>query len=201
MSKTVIVGGVAGGMSAATRLRRLDENHEIVVLERSGYVSYANCGLPYHLGGVIGDRESLLLQSPQSLAARFALDVRVRSEVVAIDRKNRTVRVRDLDNGGEYDESYDHLVLSPGARPFVPDVPGVHRAMALCSPFCTPSARPRKAIRERRPAQRSVRSWISRPRPRSSAAAEWKWRFRWTKSSSTRYLSSSLASPCPPMAR
>ena len=131
MTKTVIVGGVAGGMSAATRLRRLDEEHEIVVLERSGYVSYANCGLPYHLGGVIEDREALLLQSPQSLAARFRLDVRVRAEVVAIDRAHRTVRVRDLDNGGEYDETWDHLVLSPGARPFIPDVPGVRRAMAL----------------------------------------------------------------------
>ncbi|MDQ1682754.1 MAG: hypothetical protein QOH99_1295 [Frankiaceae bacterium] len=131
MTKTVIVGGVAGGMSAATRLRRLDEHHEIVVLERSGYVSYANSCLPYHLGGVIDERDALLLQSPQSLASRFRLDVRVRSEVVAIDRDRCVVRVRDLDNGGEYEESWDHLVLSPGARPIVPDAPGVRRAMAL----------------------------------------------------------------------
>lgn len=129
--KVVIVGGVAGGMSAATRLRRLDEDAEIVVFERGVHVSYANCGLPYYLGGVIEERDALLVQTPEALRARFGLDVRVRSEVVAIDRVARTVRVRDLDGGREYDEPYDRLVLSPGARPFVPDLPGVERARTL----------------------------------------------------------------------
>ncbi len=130
--RTIIIGGVAGGASAATRLRRLDEQHEIVVLERSGYVSFANCGLPYYIGGTIPERRSLLLQTPASLHARFGLDVRVHSEVVAIDVAARTVTVRDLADGGrEYTEAYDHLVLSPGASPIVPPIPGVERALTL----------------------------------------------------------------------
>lgn len=127
--KVVIVGGVAGGMSTAARLRRLDERAEIVVLEKGPHVSYANCGLPYHLGGVIEDRDALLLQTPASLHARFALDVRTGHEVLAVDPAARTVTVRD--GGGTYVEGYDHLVLSPGARPVVPDVPGIERAMTL----------------------------------------------------------------------
>jgi NADPH-dependent 2,4-dienoyl-CoA reductase/sulfur reductase-like enzyme/rhodanese-related sulfurtransferase len=130
--RTIIIGGVAGGASAATRLRRLDEQHEIVVLERSGYVSFANCGLPYYIGGTIADRRNLLLQTPRSLHARFGLDVRVHSEVVAIDTQARTVTVRDLADGGrEYTETYDHLVLSPGASPIVPPIPGAERALTL----------------------------------------------------------------------
>ncbi|WP_030752093.1 FAD-dependent oxidoreductase [Streptomyces griseus] len=129
--KTVIVGGVAGGMSAATRLRRLDEHAEIVVLERGPHVSYANCGLPYHLGGVIAEREALLLRTPASLGARFGLDVRIRHEVLAVDTAARTVLVRDLDTDRTRSETYDHLVLSPGARPVVPPVPGVERALTL----------------------------------------------------------------------
>ena len=129
--RTIIVGGVAGGASAATRLRRLDESHEIVVLERSGYVSFANCGLPYYIGGTIADRRSLLLQTPASLNARFALDVRVNSEVIGIDPVGQSVTVRDLTDGHEYTEHYDHLVLSPGATPIVPDMPGVERALTL----------------------------------------------------------------------
>ena len=129
--KVVIVGGVAGGMSAATRLRRLDEQAEIVVLERGAHVSYANCGLPYYLGGVITDRDALLVQTPQALWNRFRIDVRVRHEVVSIDRKARTVTVRDLETGDAYAESFDRLVLSPGARPFVPELPGVARAHIL----------------------------------------------------------------------
>lgn len=129
--KVVIVGAVAGGMSAATRLRRLRPEYDIVVFERGNEVSYANCGLPYHVGGVIPDRRALLLQTPESLRARFDLDVRVRTEVVAIDRQAQTVRVRDLDNGTEYEESWDHLVLSPGAAPFIPDLPGIERALTL----------------------------------------------------------------------
>jgi len=113
--KTVIVGGVAGGMSAATRLRRLDEAAEIVVFERGPYVSYANCGLPYHVGGVIADRSALLLQTPQSLASRFRLDVRTGHEVVGIDPVARTVSVLDLADGELLVEDYDRLVLAVGA--------------------------------------------------------------------------------------
>jgi NADPH-dependent 2,4-dienoyl-CoA reductase/sulfur reductase-like enzyme/rhodanese-related sulfurtransferase len=129
--KTVIVGGVAGGMSAATRLRRLDESAEIVVLERSGHVSFANCGLPYYVGGVITDRNSLLLQTPASLKARFGLDVRVNSEVVGIDRAAKTVTVTNLVDASSYTESYDTLILAPGAAPFVPPIPGAERALTL----------------------------------------------------------------------
>lgn len=129
--KIVIVGGVAAGMSAATRLRRLAEDAEIVVLEAGDHVSYANCGLPYYAGGVIQDREALLLQTPESLAARFRLDVRVRSQVTGVDAVAHTVTVRDVGTGGEYVETYEHLVLSPGARPVVPPVPGIERALVL----------------------------------------------------------------------
>ncbi|MEV0900700.1 FAD-dependent oxidoreductase [Actinoplanes sp. NPDC049802] len=131
--KTIVVGGVAGGMSAATRLRRLAPEAEIIVFERGPEVSFANCGLPYYAGGVIEHRDDLLLQTPRSLRARFDLDVRVRTEVLAIDREQRRVRVRDLATGREYDETYDHLVLSPGAAPIVPDLPGVERALVLRS--------------------------------------------------------------------
>ena len=123
--KVVIVGGVAGGASAAARLRRLDETAQIVVLERSGYVSYANCGLPYYVGDVIQEAGALSVQTPQSLAARFALDVRVHSEVTAIAPARKTVSVRALDSGKTYEESYDKLILAPGARPVVPNLPGV----------------------------------------------------------------------------
>ncbi|WP_327351273.1 FAD-dependent oxidoreductase [Streptomyces sp. NBC_01304] len=129
--KVIVIGGVAGGMSAATRLRRLDERAEIVVLERGAHVSYANCGLPYYLGGTIAERDDLLLQTPASLEARFRIDVRVRHEVVAIDRAAKTVRVREVKGGREYEETYDKLVLSPGARPFVPELPGIERARTL----------------------------------------------------------------------
>ena len=127
----VIIGGVAGGMSAATRLRRLDESAHIVVIERSGHVSFANCGLPYHVGGVIPERSDLLLQTPTSLGARFGLDVRVRHEAVDVDTDRRVVTVRDLDTGSEAELPYDALVLSTGARPVRPPVPGIERALSL----------------------------------------------------------------------
>ena len=123
--KVIIVGGVAGGATAAARLRRLDESAEIIMIERSGFVSYANCGLPYYIGGTITDRSKLTLQTPQSFRNRFDVDARVRQEVVAIDRAARTVTVRRLDDGTEYVESYDKLILSPGARPVTPDLPGI----------------------------------------------------------------------------
>jgi len=129
--KVVIIGGVAGGMSAATRLRRLDNDAEIIVLERSGHVSYANCGLPYFVGGVIEDEDSLLLQTPASLFNRFRLDVRVDTEAVAIDASTNTVRARDLIKDKTYEIGYDFLILSPGASPIIPPIPGIERALPL----------------------------------------------------------------------
>ncbi len=118
--KIIIIGGVAGGATAAARLRRLNEKAEIVVLERGGYVSYANCGLPYYIGGAITDRKKLTLQTPQSFKNRFNVDVRIRSEAVEILRTKKQVRVRNLETGEEYLESYDKLVYSPGAKAIVP---------------------------------------------------------------------------------
>lgn len=113
--RTIIIGGVAAGMSAATRLRRLDEHRQVTVYERGAHVSFANCGLPYHVGGVIPERSSLLLQTPASLASRFAIDVHVRHEVVAIDTAARTVTVRDLEDGTDRVEAYDDLIIASGA--------------------------------------------------------------------------------------
>ncbi len=123
--KLVIVGGVAGGASAATRARRLSEEAEIVLIERGPDVSFANCGLPYHIGGEIADRKKLLVTTPERLHARFRLDVRVRSSVEAIDRAAKKVRIRDLASGRDYEESYDKLILAPGAAPLRPPIPGV----------------------------------------------------------------------------
>jgi NADPH-dependent 2,4-dienoyl-CoA reductase/sulfur reductase-like enzyme/rhodanese-related sulfurtransferase len=122
--KIVIVGGVAGGATAAARLRRLDEHAEIVVFERSGYISYANCGLPYYIGGVIEAPEALTLQTPESFFARFRVDMRVRHEVAAIHPDTKTVSVKNLETGEEFEESYDKLLLSPGAKPTQPRLPG-----------------------------------------------------------------------------
>lgn len=127
----VIIGGVAGGMSAATRLRRLDPKASITVLERSSYVSYANCGLPYFVGGVISERRDLLLQTPESLHKRFRLDVRVRQDVRGIDRARKIISIHDLENDTDYEMSYDFLILSPGAQPVVPPLPGVEKALTL----------------------------------------------------------------------
>jgi len=129
--KIVIIGGVAGGMSAATRMRRLDAEAEITVIEKSGHVSYANCGLPYYVGGVIEEEEALLLQTPASLHARFRLDVRIASEVISIDPVNKSVVVLNEHTGENYTLAYDKLVLSPGASPVVPPIPGIERAMTL----------------------------------------------------------------------
>ena len=129
--RVVIVGGVAGGMSAATRLRRLDESAEIVVLERSGHVSYANCGLPYFVGGVIEDEDDLLLQTPAKLHERFRLDVRVDSEVVAIDAGSHRLTVRSTTDGTESALDWDKLVLSPGAVSVRPPIPGFERVRSL----------------------------------------------------------------------
>jgi NADPH-dependent 2,4-dienoyl-CoA reductase/sulfur reductase-like enzyme/rhodanese-related sulfurtransferase len=123
--KILIIGGVAGGASAAARARRLDENAEIIVFERGPYISFANCGLPYHIGGEIEQREKLLLQTPESFNSRFNVDIRIQNEILAIDKEAKTVTVHNLLADKEYTESYDALILSPGARPFVPPIAGV----------------------------------------------------------------------------
>lgn len=129
--KTIIIGGVASGMSAATRLRRLDENASITVYERGEHVSYANCGLPYFVGDVIQNRDSLLLQTPEKLWARFRIDVRVKTSVIAINRTAKTVTVRNEATGEEYEDGYDYLVLATGASPRRLDVPGANRTLPL----------------------------------------------------------------------
>jgi NADPH-dependent 2,4-dienoyl-CoA reductase/sulfur reductase-like enzyme/rhodanese-related sulfurtransferase len=150
--KIVIIGGVAGGMSAATRMRRLDADAEIIVIEKSGHVSYANCGLPYYVGGVIEEEEALLLQTPASLHARFRLDVRIASEVLAINPAEKSVEVLNEISGEKYQLSYDKLVLSPGASPVVPPIPGIERAMTLRTVedvekiFTRVSEQPRSAV-------------------------------------------------------
>lgn len=123
--KVVIVGGVAGGASAAARLRRLDENMEIILLERGPYISYANCGLPYYIGGVIEDKEDLLVQTPEDMNQRFNIDIRVNHEVIGINVDDKQVEVEDKVTGQRYLESFDKLVLSPGAEPLRPPIPGI----------------------------------------------------------------------------
>ena len=123
--KIVIVGGVAGGATAAARIRRLDEQAEIVVFERSGFVSYANCGLPYYIGEVIDDPEDLTLQTPESFFSRFRVHMKVHHEVTAIHPDQKSVSVKDLETGAVFEESYDKLLLSPGAKPVIPDLPGI----------------------------------------------------------------------------
>jgi NADPH-dependent 2,4-dienoyl-CoA reductase/sulfur reductase-like enzyme/peroxiredoxin family protein/TusA-related sulfurtransferase/rhodanese-related sulfurtransferase len=123
--KVLIVGGVAGGASFAARLRRLDETAEIIIFERGEYISYANCGLPYYLGGVIKQRSSLLLVTPETMRKRYNVDVRIKQEVTAIDRAARTVSVKDAASGETYVESYDKLILSTGSSPLVPPIPGI----------------------------------------------------------------------------
>ena len=131
--RVLIIGGVAAGASAAARLRRLDETAEITIIERSNHISYANCGLPYYVGDTIKEKSKLTLQSPQSFKSRFNIDSRVNSEALSIDSENKTVRIRDLVTGEEYDQPYDKLVLCPGAKAIVPRIDGVddERVMTL----------------------------------------------------------------------
>lgn len=129
--KVCIIGGVAGGATAAARLRRLDENLEIIIFERGDYISFANCGLPYHVSGRIKERSSLLLQTPEGFWSRFRVEVRLSNEVMAIDTRHKRLRVRNLKAGKEYAESYDHLILSPGAYPFIPPIEGSDAAMFM----------------------------------------------------------------------
>jgi CoA-disulfide reductase len=123
--KILIVGGVAGGASAATRLRRLDETAEIIMFERGKYISFANCGLPYYIGGEIQNREDLLLQTPEGFNRRFNVDVRVRNDVTQIEPEKKQINVKNLDTGKTYTETYDKLILSPGAEPVRPPIPGI----------------------------------------------------------------------------
>lgn len=123
--KTIIIGGVAGGASAAARLRRLDETCEIVILERGDFISFANCGLPYYIGGAITDKNNLTLQTPESFRKRFNIDVRIKNEAVKISPEEKTVTVKNLKSGEIYTESYDNLILSPGAEPIKPNIEGI----------------------------------------------------------------------------
>lgn len=129
--KTIIIGGVAGGATAAARLRRLDEKAEIIILERGEYVSFANCGLPYYIGGAITDQRALTLQTPESFQARFRIDVRVKNEAVKIDSDKKTVTVKNLNSNTFYEETYDTLILSPGAEPIKPNITGIDSAIVF----------------------------------------------------------------------
>lgn len=131
MKKILIVGGVAGGATAAARLRRLNEEDEIIIFERGEYISFANCGLPYYVGGVIPDRKDLLVQTVKGMSKRYNIDIRNFSEVISIDRKAKTVKVRSTKTGETYTESYDVLILSPGAKPLRPNIPGIDEAKNL----------------------------------------------------------------------
>lgn len=149
--KVVIVGGVAGGASAAARIRRLDEHAQIIMIERSGYVSYANCGLPYYVGGVIVDRDELTLQTPESFWDRFRIDARVRQKVTAIDPEGKTVTVHALDSGKVYTETYDKLILAPGAKPTVPALSGVDSERVFTLRTVEDTLRIRRFIEEEKP--------------------------------------------------
>lgn len=149
--KVVIVGGVAGGATAAARLRRLDEQAEITVFERSGYVSYANCGLPYYIGGVIEDPEELTLQTPENFWERFRIKVRTGHEVTSIDTEAKTVTVHEIESGKIWKESYDKLILSPGARPVRPDLPGIEDERLFSLRTVEDTFRIRKFVEEKKP--------------------------------------------------
>ena len=149
--KVVIVGGVAGGATAAARIRRLDENAQIIMFERSGYVSYANCGLPYYIGGVIEEEKELTLQTPQSFRQRFAVDVRVRHEVTAIDPTAKTVTVCNLNTGETWQESYDKLVLAPGAKPSLPNLAGADDEGVLTLRTVEDTLRIKRFVEEKQP--------------------------------------------------
>ena len=149
--KVVIVGGVAGGASAAARLRRLDEHAQIIMIERSGYMSYANCGLPYYVGGVIKEQEELTLQTPESFWDRFRIDVRVRQEVTEINPAEKTVTIHALDSGKTYTEIYDKLLLAPGAKPTVPALSGVSSERVFTLRTVEDTLRIRRFVEDQKP--------------------------------------------------
>ena len=149
--KVVIVGGVAGGATAAARVRRLDERAEVVVFERSGHVSYANCGLPYYIGGVIEEEENLRLQTPESFWERFRVDIKVKHEVISVDPKRKVVTVRNLTNADVFEESYDKLLLSPGAKPTIPNVSGIDSDRIFTLRTVEDTLRIKKFVDEKKP--------------------------------------------------
>ena len=149
--KVVIVGGVAGGASAAARLRRLDECAQITLFEKGEYISYANCGLPYHIGGVIPERENLLVQTPERMEARFKLSVQVKKEVIAIEREKKEVKVKDLVSGEVFRSAYDYLILSPGAEPFMPPIKGIDRDNVFTLRTIPDTDRIKDFVEQRRP--------------------------------------------------
>lgn len=154
--KVLIIGGVAGGASAAARLRRLDETAEIIIFERSGFISYANCGLPYYIGGTIEAKEALTLQTPKGFHDRFRIDVRVRNEVIKVDPERRTVTVKDLALDREYEENYDKLIFSPGANPVKIPVPGVDSPLVFVLRTVEDTYRIREFLEEVRPDSAAV---------------------------------------------
>lgn len=151
--KVVIIGGVAGGATAATRIRRLDENAEIIVIERTGFISYANCGLPYYIGGVIEEPGDLTLQTPESFWTRFRIDVRIKQEVTALNILKKTITVWKMESGEIYEETYDKLLLSPGARPVRPNLPGVNHERIFSLRTVEDTFRIRQFVEEEKPKQ------------------------------------------------
>ncbi|MDD3382029.1 MAG: FAD-dependent oxidoreductase, partial [Bacilli bacterium] len=126
--KILVIGGVAGGATAATRLRRNDEFSEIILFERGEYISFANCGLPYYIGGVIQSRDSLIVQTVEDIESKFNIDVRILSEVISINRDKKTITVKDLKTNKTYEESYDNLIISTGSMPIKPNISGINDA-------------------------------------------------------------------------
>ena len=151
--KTLIIGGVAGGASAAARLRRLDEKAEIVILERGEFISFANCGLPYYIGGDITEKSKLTLQTPQSFKSRFNIDVRVWSEAVSVNADKKTVTVKNVNSGEIYEESYDNLILSPGAAPIRPNIEGMDSEKVFTLRNIPDTYRIKEYIEEKKPAR------------------------------------------------
>ena len=149
--KIVIVGGVAGGATAAARIRRLDEQAEIVVFERSGYISYANCGLPYYIGGIIDDPDALTLQTPESFFSRFRIQMKVHHTVLAIHPEQKTVTVQNTETGESFEESYDKLLLAPGAKPVLPDLPGIDSSRLFSLRTVEDTFRIKAFIRQNKP--------------------------------------------------
>ncbi len=149
--KILIIGGVAGGASAAARLRRLDEKAEIVLFERGHYISFANCGLPYYIGGQIKDKDALTLQTPESFKARFNIDVRIENEVIKINPENKSIVVSDLKTGSTYEECYDKLILAPGAEPLRPPIPGIESDRVFTLRNIPDTYRIKEFIEEKRP--------------------------------------------------
>ena len=156
MSKIVIVGGVAGGATAAARLRRLDEFAEIILFERGEHISFANCGLPYYIGGAIADREDLLLQTPESFNLRYNVDVRIGNEVVAIDRSKKIATILDLLTGEQYVESYDKLILAPGGTPVRPDIEGIESEQIFTLRNVSDTDKIKRYIDEKKPKSAAV---------------------------------------------